>query len=1006
MSAVVTVKILGDDSQLKRTLAGSRSALSAWDKSLNSLGKSGAAMTSVGRNITHGITLPVAAVGVAAVKMAYDFDKSMTRIKTLTDGGAKNMDLYRKSILELGKQTGQAPKDLADGLYYIASSGYSGAKALDILNASAKASAIGMGDTQTIADYATTALNLYGSANFQAKDAIDLLVGAVKEGKGEPADFANQLGKVLAGAKLAGLGIKEVVGVVTELTNLGQPVDKATTSIDNILGVLAKPSASGLKMFKTLGLDAKSLRQELQDKGLKETLDHINGAIHGQSKVDPSTAVNTIFSNKRASRGFNAIEGADQKTVNGVISNVQSAKGALDAAFKTWSESTQGKFHKAMGTLKADLTDIGGQLLPTLVDWLDKATKAWSRLDDPTKKQIEKFALIAAAAGPVLLVFGKLLTTFSLIAKHPIITALAVIGTYLVKLYATNETFRNGVNATARALADVVKWINAHKTAIELVLVPLGVAITTYMVITRLTKGYAAAVKFATEGQKFLAAAVWLTNIALDADPVILAIAALAGLAAALFIAYKRSATFRAIVQATWSWIKGHWPMLAEVIGGPIGLAAAIIIKHWNTIKAGAEVVKSFVVAEFEAIERPVLAVFDAIKAGWDNTIGRLHVPAAVSKVGGLLGKVSSVAGSVGNALAGARASGGPVAGGKTYLVGEHGPELFTAGASGSISTAAATAAMFGKVTAPNTDLSKLLKAQSTQKTQYTNAERRYKQLLARGAKTQAQRDAITNAKATADQQKKDYDAATQAVQAAQKADKALQAQYKKGAPLLNKAAALVGLADPTGPVEKQAKKLADAIRKQFADKDGNIPDAAQAAIDRINDLAQQAAAARSGLVNSLTGSSDFVSKFSGQGASSGDISAFLQGQVTKIKRLGSDLKILTARGLPPSMIQQLAAGGLDALSIADALASAPSADLAGIVAAQSQINTLSNALGDSTEAAVFGKPDSPTGDLTGTKIKDAPAGTVNNINITAQTNASAAQIAADAAWHLRTVSA
>ena len=39
-------------------------------------------------------------------------------------------------------------------------------------------------------------------------------------------------------------------------------------------------------------------------------------------------------------------------------------------------------------------------------------------------------------------------------------------------------------------------------------------------------------------------------------------------------------------------------------------------------------------------------------------------------------------------AIAGKRASGGPVSRGKTYLVGEHGPELFTAGMNGAISTA------------------------------------------------------------------------------------------------------------------------------------------------------------------------------------------------------------------------------------------------------------------------------------------------------------------------------
>ena len=44
-----------------------------------------------------------------------------------------------------------------------------------------------------------------------------------------------------------------------------------------------------------------------------------------------------------------------------------------------------------------------------------------------------------------------------------------------------------------------------------------------------------------------------------------------------------------------------------------------------------------------------------------------------------------------GTPIAGARAAGGPVGSGKSYLVGEHGPEVFTPGLSGAISTHAAT---------------------------------------------------------------------------------------------------------------------------------------------------------------------------------------------------------------------------------------------------------------------------------------------------------------------------
>lgn len=55
-------------------------------------------------------------------------------------------------------------------------------------------------------------------------------------------------------------------------------------------------------------------------------------------------------------------------------------------------------------------------------------------------------------------------------------------------------------------------------------------------------------------------------------------------------------------------------------------------------------------------------------------------------------GIVGSLAGSLGNAIGGALASGGPVAAGESYLVGEQGPELFTPSSSGAISPSGAMA--------------------------------------------------------------------------------------------------------------------------------------------------------------------------------------------------------------------------------------------------------------------------------------------------------------------------
>ena len=39
-------------------------------------------------------------------------------------------------------------------------------------------------------------------------------------------------------------------------------------------------------------------------------------------------------------------------------------------------------------------------------------------------------------------------------------------------------------------------------------------------------------------------------------------------------------------VQFVWNWIKDNWPLLLAILTGPIGVAVALIVTHWDTIKA------------------------------------------------------------------------------------------------------------------------------------------------------------------------------------------------------------------------------------------------------------------------------------------------------------------------------------------------------------------------------------------------------------------------------------
>lgn len=106
---------------------------------------------------------------------------------------------------------------------------------------------------------------------------------------------------------------------------------------------------------------------------------------------------------------------------------------------------------------------------------------------------------------------------------------------------------------------------------------------------------------------KAWAAAQWLLNAALDANPIALVVLAIAALAAGLIYAYKHSETFRNIVNGAFNavasvarnvfgwlsnavgnvvdFIRNHWVLLLSILTGPIGAAAIFIITHFSQIK-------------------------------------------------------------------------------------------------------------------------------------------------------------------------------------------------------------------------------------------------------------------------------------------------------------------------------------------------------------------------------------------------------------------------------------
>ena len=139
--------------RLKAVLSGDSSQLRAdLGKAERSLKNFGDKATKTGRTLSTRVTLPMVGLGAAAVKTAADFESSMTKITALVGVAKDEVDTMSVAVRSMATQFGKSANEAADALFFITSAGLRGSTATDTLAASLKASAIGLGDTATIAD--------------------------------------------------------------------------------------------------------------------------------------------------------------------------------------------------------------------------------------------------------------------------------------------------------------------------------------------------------------------------------------------------------------------------------------------------------------------------------------------------------------------------------------------------------------------------------------------------------------------------------------------------------------------------------------------------------------------------------------------------------------------------------------------------------------------------------------------------------------------------------------
>lgn len=366
-------------------------------------------MENTGRKsalIASGMTaagLAVAAFGVAAVKMAADFDQKMSTVQANTGATSAQLDQLRAAAIEAGASTVYSASDSADAINDL---GKAGMSVTDILTGGltgalnlAASDGMAVGDA---AEYMANALSMFHLKGSQASQVADTLAAGAGKAVGNVSDFGEALNNCGAQANSFGMNVQETTGILALFAQNGTIGAEAGTQLNSMLMKLAAPSTEASSTMKELGISAYDAQGHFV--GMAKFAGQLQKAEKKLTDEQRNQANATIFGSY-AIKAANYLYEAGESGVNKWTKAVsESGYAAEQAAAKN-------------NNLKGDLENLGGSMESLMISVGEGAQGPLRKMVQGLDTLVDSFAGLPSGVQQTLVVMASLAGVFGAVHK-------------------------------------------------------------------------------------------------------------------------------------------------------------------------------------------------------------------------------------------------------------------------------------------------------------------------------------------------------------------------------------------------------------------------------------------------------------------------------------------------------------------------------------------------------------------------------------------------------------
>lgn len=395
----------------QETLKAMRKMSSEAKATGKSIKSAGDTIANAGSAMTKSVTAPIAGVGIAAVKTAADYESAMSNVQAIT--GATGDDFKKLTQLgkDLGASTAWSAQECAEAMQYTGMAGWTAKENIDGLKGILDLASASGTDLARTSDIMTDAISAFGYKASDSAKFADVMTKACTSANVSVDTLGESYKYCGAICGTMGYSIDEVTTSLAVMGNMGIKGSQAGTTLKNAISNMAAPTKNMKAAMDDLGISIVNKDGSMKSWG--DVIKNLQGSFKGLTQDQQAAYAKQLFG-KESMAGMLAIINTSTSDYNALADSIKNSGGAANDAAQTQLNNLNGQLTLLKSALEGAAITIGDKLLPYIknaVGWVQKATDWFNGLSDAQVSMIMKFAGIAAAIGPALLIFGKLVST-------------------------------------------------------------------------------------------------------------------------------------------------------------------------------------------------------------------------------------------------------------------------------------------------------------------------------------------------------------------------------------------------------------------------------------------------------------------------------------------------------------------------------------------------------------------------------------------------------------------